>query len=918
MILKAPRPDQRFLAEEVVQTSAMDCGPAALKSILEGFGISASYGRLREACQTDVDGTSIDTLEDIAIQLGLQAEQVMLPADHLVLAEAEALPAIVVVRLPNGLTHFLVVWGRVGNFLQVMDPATGRRWPTWKEFQNELYLHTFPVPLEAWREWAGSDGLLKPLRRRLLNLSLPAEEAEALIQNASQDGGWRPLAALDAATRMVEALVRARGFTTGKEAGKVLERFYHQNKSGNPVIVEGDDSSALQIPAAYWSVQMIDGMPDSLLLKGAVLVRILGKLATGEQEPGEGSQERTTEPLSPDLEAALKEPAYHPEREIWKALKEDGWLTPGAVALALLAAAFGVMVQALILQGILQIAERLTTISQRIASMIVLMAFLLALLLIEFPINTTVARMGRRLETRLRINFLEKLQRLGDRYFRSRLTSDMTQRAYDLRQLRSLPNLGFSLLRTAFQLILTALGVIWLDPISAPLAIAGTIFFFGLSFLTRPVLEEKDLRMRTHIGALSRFYLDGLLGLVPVKTHSAERAMRRQHEAQLYEWVRANRDYFNLSSFVQSFGTLLYSIFAVLIIVNYLAKGGQPNEILLLFYWTLSLPTLGQTLANQIQQYPMLRNRVLRLLEPMSAPDEEDIWFLETPTSGDEAKSQADGAVKVEMTGVYIQAGGHTILKDINLKIEPGEHIAIVGLSGAGKSSLVGLLLGWHRPSQGTIWVDGEILDGTLVQQLRQDTAWVDPAVQLWNCSLYDNLRYGVEIPDGTQMGAAIQKANLYGVMERLPDGLKTSLGEGGGLVSGGEGQRVRLGRAILRPGARLAILDEPFRGLDRENRRKLLREARQHWDKVTLLCITHDVSETLIFPRVLVIEDGQILEDGQPGELAARSGSRYQSLLQAEEEVRKGLWQGADWRKWTITDGRLEENGLLPTDNEP
>jgi len=73
-----------------------------------------------------------------------------------------------------------------------------------------------------------------------------------------------------------------------------------------------------------------------------------------------------------------------------------------------------------------------------------------------------------------------------------------------------------------------------------------------------------------------------------------------------------------------------------------------------------------------------------------------------------------------------------------------------------------------------------------------------------------------------------------------------------------------------------------------------------------------------LIFPRVLVIEDGQILEDGQPGELAARSGSRYQSLLQAEEEVRKGLWQGADWRKWTITDGRLEENGLLSTDNEP
>ena len=152
LTLEAPVPGQRFFAPEVVQTSAMDCGPAALKSLLEGFGVRVSYGRLREACQTDVDGTSINTLEDIAIQLGLQAEQVMLPADHLALPEAQALPAIVVVQRPSGLTHFLVVWNRVGNLLQVMDPATGRRWLTWKRFQNEIYLHTFPVPTQAWRE----------------------------------------------------------------------------------------------------------------------------------------------------------------------------------------------------------------------------------------------------------------------------------------------------------------------------------------------------------------------------------------------------------------------------------------------------------------------------------------------------------------------------------------------------------------------------------------------------------------------------------------------------------------------------------------------------------------------------------------------------------------------------------------------
>jgi ABC-type bacteriocin/lantibiotic exporter with double-glycine peptidase domain len=86
----------------------MDCGPASLKCLLEGFRIPVSYGRLREACQTDVDGTSIDVIEVVANQLGIEAEQVMFPVDHIFLAEA-ALPAMVVVRQSGGATHFVVV-----------------------------------------------------------------------------------------------------------------------------------------------------------------------------------------------------------------------------------------------------------------------------------------------------------------------------------------------------------------------------------------------------------------------------------------------------------------------------------------------------------------------------------------------------------------------------------------------------------------------------------------------------------------------------------------------------------------------------------------------------------------------------------------------------------------------------------------
>ncbi len=143
-------------------------------------------------------------------------------------------------------------------------------------------------------------------------------------------------------------------------------------------------------------------------------------------------------------------------------------------------------------------------------------------------------------------------------------------------------------------------------------------------------------------------------------------------------------------------------------------------------------------------------------------------------------------------------------------------------------------------------------------------------------------------------------------MIERLPDGLDTPLGEGGGLVSGGEGQRVRLGRALLRPGVRLAILDEPFRGLDFEQRHKLLERSREAWRDATLLAISHDIAEALTFPRVLVLEAGRIVEDGDPRELARNPQSRFHAMLAAESAIRDEFWNGVEWRRLRLHHGQL------------
>jgi ATP-binding cassette subfamily B protein len=248
------------------------------------------------------------------------------------------------------------------------------------------------------------------------------------------------------------------------------------------------------------------------------------------------------------------------------------------------------------------------------------------------------------------------------------------------------------------------------------------------------------------------------------------------------------------------------------------------------------------------------------------------------------------------------------VLAGINLTVEAGEHVSIVGPSGAGKSSLVGLLLGWYRPAAGVVQVDGQRLSGPRLLELRRETAWVDPAVQLWNRTFLENLRYGAPETAAVPLNNVLEQADLFEVLERMPNGLQTPLGEGGGLVSGGEGQRVRLGRAMFRAEARLAILDEPFRGLDRTQRRALLAQARQLWQQATLLCITHDVGQTQDFDRILVIETGQIVEEGSPATLLARPGSRYWALLVAEEAVRAQLWSGAAWRRLYLDNGHLAE----------
>jgi ATP-binding cassette subfamily B protein len=216
--------------------------------------------------------------------------------------------------------------------------------------------------------------------------------------------------------------------------------------------------------------------------------------------------------------------------------------------------------------------------------------------------------------------------------------------------------------------------------------------------------------------------------------------------------------------------------------------------------------------------------------------------------------------------------------------------------------------MGWFQASSGRICVDDAPLDAARLAQLRGEIAWIDPQVHLFRSTLYENLRYGNGNEGVGQLGATLEAADLGRILERAPQGLQTPIGEGGTLVSGGEGQRVRLARALGRSGVRLAILDEPARGLGREERRAMLSMLGAHFSGATVLCVTHDVSDTLDFHRVLVVEQGRIVEQGMPRALQAQSGSRYRALLDEEDAMRRDLLANAAWRRLRLHAGTIRE----------
>ena len=229
----------------------------------------------------------------------------------------------------------------------------------------------------------------------------------------------------------------------------------------------------------------------------------------------------------------------------------------------------------------------------------------------------------------------------------------------------------------------------------------------------------------------------------------------------------------------------------------------------------------------------------------------------------------------LEMKQISKSFEGKEVLKDISLKVNEGEVVSIIGPSGSGKSTILNLAIGFNIADSGQVLLDGNDMKDIDLRTYRKYLAVVPQTSILFSGTLRDNITYGVDNVDEKALNEAVKAANLTDLVESLPDGLDTEVGEHGGKLSGGQRQRVSIARALIR-NPRVIVLDEATSALDSISE-KLIQEALNNLTKDrTTFIVAHRLSTIKDADKIAVISEGHCVEYGTFDELMELKGEFY------------------------------------------
>jgi ATP-binding cassette subfamily B protein len=311
-------------------------------------------------------------------------------------------------------------------------------------------------------------------------------------------------------------------------------------------------------------------------------------------------------------------------------------------------------------------------------------------------------------------------------------------------------------------------------------------------------------------------------------------------------------------------GAILYLATRAVFIKHTMSGGVLLQFMILAVLAASSVGQLGEV-VGELQKAAGAMQRVTDLLNtrPEIAPPAK-VTPMPTPARGEVAFDH--------VTFAYPGRPDLSALNDFTLHVRPGERVALVGPSGAGKSTVLRLLLRFYDPQSGTVSIDGVDLKAADPAQARARIALVGQDAPLFSGSAYENILFGREDASPAEMRAAAAAAQAKGFLESLPQGFDTPIGERAKTLSGGQRQRLAIARALVR-NAPILLLDEATSALDAENERLVQKALHEAMVGRTTLVIAHRLATVLEADRIVVMDEGRVVEEGSHTELSARGG---------------------------------------------
>lgn len=517
--------------------------------------------------------------------------------------------------------------------------------------------------------------------------------------------------------------------------------------------------------------------------------------------------------------------------------------------------------------------------SETYQNIIIQVMIMIVLVALNVPMNYMYTRYKslatRYAETGLRRALVRKLQQLSISYHKETQSGRLQSKI--MRDVEAVETLSTQMflsilniaLNIAIALIVTinkSLVVFIFFLLTTPIAAATMVFF-------RNVMKKRNNEFRKEMEETSARVME-MVELIPVtRAHALEEEEVQKMSGQLFAVAEKGYRLDVIQSLFGSVGWAIFQIFQVVCLgfTGFLAIKGtvMPGDITL-------YQSYFATIVSQVSSLMSLIPTIAKGIESVNSIGEVLLEDDIEQNEGKEVIKDIYGEFDFKDVTFRYNNIDRPVLHNLNLHVDKGETIALVGESGAGKSTILNLVIGFNQVNSGEVLIDGHNMKDIDLRSYRKYLAVVPQTSILFSGTIRDNITYGVDNVDEATLDEIVKAANLTDLINSLPDGLDTMVGEHGGKLSGGQRQRISIARALIR-NPKVIVLDEATSALDSISE-KLIQEALNNLTKDrTTFIVAHRLSTIKDADKIAVIADGHCVEYGTYDELMNLKGEFYQ-----------------------------------------